>query len=129
MMSERRLIGEMHMGQPIDAICTKRRQGHQFVADKEEVALLKHDSSVYCLAFTPDDTRLAGACADNTIRLWDVAFRHEVADLLGHNAYVHCLAFSPDGTRLVTGSGDFTVRIWDTLSVQERALVAPASNR
>jgi WD40 repeat protein len=73
------------------------------------------------VAFSPDGTRLAAGCADNTIRLIDVARRQEVAELRGHTDYVHALAFSPDGTRLASGSGDATVRVWDTLSVRQRA--------
>ena len=78
-------------------------------------------SGVYGVAFSPDGTRLAAGCDDNTIRLLDVARRQEVAELRGHSDYVHAVAWSPDGTRLVSGSGDFTVRIWDSLPVQERA--------
>jgi WD40 repeat protein len=70
---------------------------------------------VYGVAFTPDGTRLACACANNTIRLWDVATRQEAVDLRGHGAYVHAVAFSPDGSRLASCSGDFTVRVWDTI--------------
>jgi WD40 repeat protein len=72
------------------------------------------------VAFSPDGTRLAAGCRDNTIRLIDVASRQEVAGLRGHSDYVHAVAWSPDGTRLVSGSGDFTVRVWDSLSAQER---------
>ena len=63
---------------------------------------------------------VATGCADDTVRLWDLATFQEVAELHGHMAYVHALAWSPDGTRLVSGSGDFTVRVWDSLSAQER---------
>jgi WD40 repeat protein len=76
---------------------------------------------VYSVAFSLDGTRLAAACRDNTIRLWDVARREEVAELRGHGDYVHAVAFSPEGTRLASASGDFTVRVWDTLSPQDRA--------
>jgi WD40 repeat protein len=65
------------------------------------------------VAFTPDGTRLACACANHTIRLWDMATRQAVCDLQGHGDYVHQVAFSPDGSRLVSGSGDATVRIWE----------------
>jgi WD40 repeat protein len=76
---------------------------------------------VYGVAFSPDGTRLAAACRDNTVRLWDVAAHEEVAELRGHTDYVHAVAFSPDGTRLASASGDFDVRLWDTLSPQGRA--------
>ena len=83
-------------------------------------------SIVYGVAFSPDGTRLAAGCRDNTVRLIDVASRQEVAELHGHTDYVHAVAWSPDGTRLVSGSGDFTVRVWDSLSAQERAARGPA---
>ena len=73
----------------------------------------------------PDGRRLAAGCADNSIRLWDVAtarraggkelLEAEVAELRGHEDYVHAVAWSPDGTRLLSASGDHTVRVWDSL--------------
>jgi WD40 repeat protein len=87
----------------------------------EPLAAIKVGNPVLGLAFSPDGTRLAAGCRDNTIRLIDVATWQEVAELRGHTDYVHAVAWSPDGTRLVSGSGDGTVRIWDSLSVQERA--------
>jgi len=78
-------------------------------------------SVVYGVAFNPAGKRLAAGCADNTIRLLDVAKRQEVAELRGHSDYVHAVAWSPDGTRLVSGSGDGTVRLWDSLPIQARA--------
>jgi WD40 repeat protein len=80
----------------------------------QELAVLPHRGKVFCVAFSPDGTRLAAGCADNTIRLWDLTTFQEVAELHGHTAYVHALAWSPDGTRLVSGSGDTTVRVWDS---------------
>src|SRR5262249_52991979 len=73
---------------------------------------------------SPDGTRLATGCKDNTIRLWDLTTHRHVCELRGHTDYVHAVAFSPDGTRLVSGSGDFTVRLWDTLPVKERVQLA-----
>src|SRR5262249_14651452 len=86
-----------------------------------QLAALPHGGNVLCVAFSPDGTRLATGCADNTIHLWDLATFQEVAELRGHTKYVHALAWSPDGTRLVSGSGDFTVRVWDSLTPAARA--------
>jgi WD40 repeat protein len=94
-----------------------------------EVALFRHGSIVYGLAFSPDGTRLATACQDHAMRLWDLATHDEVVELNGHTDYVHAVAFSPDGTRLASGSGDHTVRIWDSLSIQARASQGDPSHR
>jgi WD40 repeat protein len=95
----------------------------------EELAVLPHGNRVLGLAFNPAGDRLATACGDNTVRLWDVASRSEVCELRGHGAYAHAVVFSPDGTRLASASGDRTVRIWDTLppSVRARGSDTPAA--
>jgi WD40 repeat protein len=90
-----------------------------------------HTNIVHRVAFSPNGTRLASCCADNTILLWDVAVAEqaggreapdaEVAELHGHEDYVHAVDWSPDGTRLLSTSGEGTVRVWDSLSAQERA--------
>ncbi len=85
-----------------------------------ELASLYNGSTVYSIAFSPDGTRLAVGCKDNTIRLWDMTSFQQVTELRGHTDYVHAVAFSPDGTQLVSGSGDSTVRVWDTLPRNER---------
>ena len=73
---------------------------------------LKHGTHIYSIAFSPDESRLACAFANNAIRIWDMPTRQEIVDLLGHGKYVHSIQFSPDGRRLLSGSGDNTARIW-----------------
>jgi WD40 repeat protein len=105
-----KLLDEARSAQP-----ERDPQAHGARAD------IRLGSVVYGVAFSPDGTRPAAGCRDNTVRLIDVARRQEVVALRGHSDYVHAVAWSPDGTRLASGSGDSTVRIWDRLSHRERA--------
>ncbi len=68
--------------------------------------------TVGCLAFSPDQRRLAAGAA----RHIDILDPHgdSVIHTLSGNG--RCLAYSPDGTRLVSGGDDGTLTIWDASS-------------
>ena len=68
-------------------------------------APMKHDNTVYALAFTPDGTKIATASADCTARLWDAATGKPLGAAMKHNDPVDAVAFSPDGTKIATASG------------------------
>ena len=74
---------------------------------------------VRSVSFSPDGATLASGSVDNTVKLWDVATKTEVATLQGHGAEVNAVSFSPDGTLLASGSVDNTVKLWD-VATQER---------
>jgi WD40 repeat protein len=72
-----------------------------------------HQGTVWRLAFSRDGRRLASACWDHTVKIWDPATGHDVCTLRGHEKEVYGVAFSPDGRQVASAGADQTVRVWD----------------
>jgi WD40 repeat protein len=72
---------------------------------------LNYSGSVNALAFSPDSKYLAGACDDNTTRIWEILTGKEKY-ILPHGGKVKLLDYHKDGIHLATWSEDNTVRIW-----------------
>ncbi len=80
----------------------------------QEPTVLRHGGSVQTVKFSPvNNSLLASAGDDNTIKVWDLQDNTIVTTLRGHSRKIHSVAFSPDGQRLVSGSDDWTFRLWD----------------
>ncbi|MCE2401673.1 WD40 repeat domain-containing protein [Candidatus Poribacteria bacterium] len=75
---------------------------------------------VNALAFSSDGKTVASGHDDNTVRLWDITTRTEIATLKGHNQRINKLVFSPDGTVLASGSADKTILLWDVLQKKQK---------
>ena len=65
------------------------------------------------VALSPDGKIIAGACHDNSIKLWEASGSRETSTLKGHDEQVNAVAFSADGRYLASGSSDHTVKLWD----------------
>ncbi len=78
---------------------------------------------LWSVAATPDGSKVACGCQDNTIRVFDARNGREQPFLQGHTDNVHAVAISPDGRRILSGSHDGTVRIWDTNTGHETLLL------
>jgi WD40 repeat protein/tRNA A-37 threonylcarbamoyl transferase component Bud32 len=87
----------------------------------QEVFSIRHPDSIYTVAFSPDSKRLAGACLDRTVRVWDAQTGRVLQTLWGHTNRVIAVVFSPDGTLLASASDDQTARVWDAATGQELA--------
>jgi WD40 repeat protein len=91
--------------------------------------------NVWCVAFSPDGSRLAAAmCKDlvgrtpGIVRIWDTANWTIVGDVRGHSNGVWSVSFNHNGTRMASASGLSSasndappgeVILWDVSTGQE----------
>ncbi len=82
--------------------------------EKPEIFVqMGHFGPIYSVTFSPDGKYAMSGCADNTMKLWDVASAREIRTFRGHSYYVRSVAFSPDGKHVMSGSADNTMKLWD----------------
>lgn len=82
---------------------------------------LKHsvtltNDTVFGASFSPDGSRVAVGCADNTVRLIDVNAGKETLKISNHENWVMGTAFGVDGKRLVSVGRDQAAKLTDALS-------------
>ncbi len=78
-----------------------------------EIAKLVLPDSAYNLAFSPDDTLLAGTAGDNVI-IWDVVSQVQIFIDPAHLGGARDARFSPSGGLLATIGADRLLNIWST---------------
>jgi WD40 repeat protein len=84
-----------------------------------------HEQAVQGVAISPDGKLLASCSDDNTVKLWELAAKTNLATLAVHAGAVNALTFSPNGAKMASGGADKTVRLWD---VATREVVARLTN-
>ncbi|AFY95774.1 WD40 repeat domain-containing protein [Chamaesiphon minutus] len=77
--------------------------------------LPRHSNWVFSVAYSPDESRLASASADGTVRIWDLA-TGECLQTLPHEHWAIRTLFAPDGRYLVVSGMSPTIYVWDTIS-------------
>lgn len=75
--------------------------------------LFTTDDEVFSVAYSPDGTKIAAACADRSVRIYDVATKARLLMVEDHADWVMDVAWSPDGTKVATASRDKTSKIFD----------------
>jgi tetratricopeptide (TPR) repeat protein len=87
------------------------------------------DQRIFCLAFSPDGSRVAAGDYAGTIGVWDARTgrpQHRVAGT--EEAPLFHLSFSPDGRRLA-GADREKVRVWDMATGEELVTLRIAGRR
>ncbi len=87
------------------------------VRDSESGELVEEWSAgkgnISCVAYNPTGTRLASACSDGTVTIWNAANFQRLLVLSDHDEVPHALAFSENGKTLFSGGSGSQVHIWD----------------
>jgi WD40 repeat protein len=68
---------------------------------------------VWSLAFSPDGSKLAAACGDGHLRVFNVSTGAVIHNLTAHSIQAFTVAWSPDESTLASGGSDNTARLWD----------------
>lgn len=72
--------------------------------------------TLFGASFSPDGSKLAFGCADNTIRIVDIQSGKELQKMTHHDNWVFGTVFSVDGKRLVSVGRDRAVKLTDANS-------------
>ena len=76
-----------------------------------------HTNWVFTVTYSPDESRLASASADGTVRIWELS-TGICLQVLTHEHWVIRTLFSPDGRYLIVSGMSSAIYIWDTISGQ-----------
>lgn len=79
---------------------------------------LPHSASVWCVAWSPDGSRLA-ATSSGDVRIWDAGTGAELMAIDCRSSAVFAVTWSPDGSRVATAGHDGTAAIWDVATARE----------
>jgi WD40 repeat protein len=71
------------------------------------------------LALDPEGKRVAAACSDDLVYVWDTTTGKLLAKAKAHKGGASIVAWSSDGLKLLSGGADKTLAIWDAATLAE----------
>jgi WD40 repeat protein len=85
-----------------------------------------HNDVVYCVAFSPDGSKIISGSWDKTIQVWDARTGVKMlSPLKVHDDVVYSIAFSLDGSNIM-GFWDKTIQVWDASTGHNDAIYSIA---
>ena len=79
---------------------------------KTTAAVVAHEKDINSVAVAPNDSVVASASQDRTVKIWRTNDLALMRTLRGHKRGVWSVAFSPVDQAVASASGDKTVRLW-----------------
>jgi len=99
----------------VDADCDESGlKADDGVKDEAQIVFESHTDSVYCVALSPDGTKVLSGGGDDVAYVWESSSGNVLSQLSGHTDSIVACAFNFDGSMCATGSYDTTVKIWDS---------------
>jgi len=89
------------------------------VADGQKLRTLVHSNGVYGLSWSSDGRRLAAACADRFVYLWDVSSEPHLVARLPHEGETIWCHFTQRGDMLMSWGWNLVAKVWNVESRKE----------
>jgi WD40 repeat protein/serine/threonine protein kinase len=95
---------------------------------KVEPLVLRDKTEVNGVAFSPDGERLASACADGSIKIWNIKTGTVVQTIPAHADAVVSIMFHPDDGNFLSSRGaDGKVKVWDLTATSQAVFTEPCN--
>jgi WD40 repeat protein len=93
--------------------------GNIYIVEAYEFTILHvfksaHRSSVFSLAFSPDEKYLISGGRDAFLKMWQMSDYQLITSVPAHNYTINALVFNPENERIfASASRDKTIKIWE----------------